>query len=214
MNELPLHDPGAAPGADAHERERILDAALALAARIGWDAVHLHEVAREAGLPLAALQRHCAGKDALADAWFDRADRALLGAADGPHWRALDPRERLLRALLAWFEALSAHRKATLAMLRYKAQPDHPHLQLGGVLRVGRTVQWWREAALLPSTGWRREAEEAVLTAIFLGAMGAWWLDASPDLGLTRRWLERRLAAAQRAARWLPGGRGGVAGDG
>ena len=201
MNELPPHDPGAAPA------ERLLDAALALADRGGWDAVRLHDAARAAGLTPAEAHRLVRGKDGLAELWFDRADRALLRAGDDAHRAGVPERERLLRSMLAWFGALGSHRPATLAMLRYRLRPDHLHLHLAGAARTSRTVQWWREAARLPSTGWRREAEEAALTAIFLGAMATWSLDPSPELRRTRGWLERRLGEAEHAARRLPGAR-------
>ncbi len=176
MNELPPRDPGADPA------ERLLDAALALADhRGGWDAVHLHDAARTAGLTLAEAHRLVRGKDGLADLWFDRADHALLRAGDAAHRADLSARDRLLQAMLAWFGALGGHRAATLAMLRYRLQPDHLHLHLAGVARISRTVQWWREAARLPSAGWRREAEEAALTAIFLGAVDSLALDPSPE---------------------------------
>jgi len=94
-----------------HDRaEQILDAALLLGERQGWDAVHLHEVARELGIGLAESQQHYGQKDDLADAWFDRADRALLRAGEGAEWLGLPVRERLLRTMLAWFDALAPHR--------------------------------------------------------------------------------------------------------
>ena len=193
-------------GAEAEaEAARILDTALLLGEQRGWDAVHLHEVARHAGIGLDEVRRHFRHKDDLAEAWFDRAEAALVRAGDDdPQWESLPARERLLRTILAWFEALAPHRALSIGMLRYKLQPEHLHLQVGGLLRISRTVQWIRETARLPAVGWRREVEETALSALFLGAVGCWLLDASPDLRRTRAWLEARLAAAERAASFLP----------
>ena len=82
-------------------------------------------------------------------------------------------------------------------MLGYKLQPEHLHLQLGGLLRISRTVQWWREVALLPSTGWRRELEEAGLSAIFVSSFALWLRDDA----LGTACLARQLAGAEWLAR-------------
>lgn len=185
--------------------EDMLDAALLLGERHGWDAVHLHDVAQHMGVALADIHRHYRQKDDLAEAWFDRADLAMIRAAERDDWDTLPVRERLQRTMLAWFDALSAHRGLSAEMLRYKLQPDHLHLQAGGLLRISRTVQWIREAARLPAAGWRRELEEVALTGIFVSTVGCWLLDSSPDLRRTRSWLEGRLAAAERMALRLPG---------
>jgi AcrR family transcriptional regulator len=158
--------------------EHILDAALLLGERDSWDAVHLHDVAQQMGIALTEVYRHYRQKDDLAEAWFDRADLALIRAGEAPEWNCLPIRERLLRTILAWFDALAARRELSIQMLRYKLQPDHLHLQAAGLLRISRTVQWIRETARLPTVGWRREVEEVVLTGIFLGAVGfGSWID-------------------------------------
>ncbi len=76
--------------------------------------------------------------------------------------------------------------------LRYKLQPEHLHLQAQGLLHISRTVQWIREAACLPAASLRREAEEVVLTGIFLSTFSVWLHDASPEAGRTQAWLDRR----------------------
>lgn len=175
------------------QAETLLDAALQLGAEQGWDALTLHALARHQGLPLAQIQRHFDGKDALAEALFDRAEQALLAAAERPAWRELCETERLQQALAAWFEPLAPHRPLVRAMLGYKLQPEHVHLQVGGVLRVSRTVQWWREAAALEAGGWRRELSEAALTAIYLGMVWRWLRDESPQQQRSFAWLNRQL---------------------
>lgn len=187
---------------------RILDTALRLGGVRGWDALHLYEVADAMGLPIAEIHRHYGQKDDLAEAWFDRADAALLGVAQTPGWRELSPRQRLQHAILAWLDALAPHRRLTAEMLGYKLQPEHLHLQALGLTRVSRTVQWVREAACLPSVGWRRELEEVALTAIYLSTFAYWLRDDSPGAERTSAWLDRLLAGAERAALTLaPAGR-------
>ena len=109
-------------------------------------------------------------------------------------------RERLYRAIMAWLDTLAPHRKLVPGMLGYKLHPEHVHLQVRGVARISRTAQWIRETAMLPSVGWRRELEEAVITTIYLTTFSRWVWDTSRGGERTRRLLKRLLAGAERGA--------------
>jgi ubiquinone biosynthesis protein COQ9 len=196
-NPMTMHSPTPQAG-------HILDAALDLGERHGWDAVHLHEIARTTGASLSDIQRYFPQKDALTEAWFDRADQALIAAPETPGWAEQSERQRLHNALFAWLDALAPHRRLTAQMLYYKLHPEHLHLQALGVTRVSRTVQWWREAAWLRSIGWRREVEEAALTAIYLSTFARWLRDDSPGAASTQAWLDRQLTIAEYAAQRFP----------
>jgi AcrR family transcriptional regulator len=197
---------------DATRADRILDTALALGELRRWDSLHLHDIARELDIPLSEIHRYFRQKDDLTEAWFDRADRALLAVSEMPGWTALSPRERLFQAITAWLDALHPHRRLTRAMLGYKLHPEHLHLQAHGLTRISRTVQWIREVAQLPATGLRQEAEEVVLTSIYLATFGQWLRDESPNSSATRELLQRLLGTAESVAngvgRWLPGSPG------
>jgi ubiquinone biosynthesis protein COQ9 len=69
-------------------------------------------------------------------------------------------------------------------------------------MRISRTVQTMREAALLRATGWRREAEEAALTSIYLATFASWLFDDSADAQRTRARLARALMFADRIGGW------------
>jgi ubiquinone biosynthesis protein COQ9 len=139
------------PGTIKHH---IVQVALRLAHRAGnWDAVHVHDVAREADISLEELRRHFGDKDAIAEGCFDLADEALLAAANAPGWSTRPVRDRIHGAMICWLDALAPHRKIVAEMLRYKLHPEHLHLQARGIARISRTVQWIREVALLPSAG-------------------------------------------------------------
>ncbi|MDP3762354.1 MAG: TetR family transcriptional regulator [Ramlibacter sp.] len=182
-------------------RVSIVHAALRLAEQAGsWDAVHVHAVAREAGMSLEELRRHFGDKDAIAGGFFDIADAALLACFRRPGWGELAIRERLYRAITAWLDALAPHQRTVAGMLGYKLHPEHVHLQVRGVARISRTAQWIRETAMLPSVGWRRELEEAVITTIYLTTFSRWLMDRSPGTESTRSLLRRLLAVAERGA--------------
>lgn len=185
------------------EAGRIVDAALQLGEQRTWSAVHVYEIADHMGISLADIERHFRNKDEIADAWFRRADNAIAACASEPGWMSLTIRERLSRAIRAWFAVLERHKGVAADMLRYKVQPDHIHLAIKGVIHTSATVQWVREAARVPSTGLKRELEEPVLTAIFLGALASWLAESTRGTPRTWKWMERQLALADRVAqRW------------
>ncbi|MDQ2694628.1 MAG: TetR/AcrR family transcriptional regulator, partial [Pseudomonadota bacterium] len=161
------------------DRERIVDAALALAATRPWEAVRLHDVAAALGLTLDDLRRHFREKEDLVDAWFDRADAAMLRDAATAEFLALPGRARLHRAVMTWLGALAPHRRATRQMLLGKLEPGHLHVQIPALLRVSRTVQWLREAAGRDATYLHRAVEETALTTIYLLTVLRWLNDES-----------------------------------
>jgi hypothetical protein len=124
----------------------------------------------------------------------------MLAMAQSPGWADSSPRQRLRSAIAAWLGALAPHRRLAVPMLRYKFQPEHLHLQVRGIMRISRTVQWLRDVALLPETGWRREVGEAALTSIYLTTFARWLGDSSPESRDALVLLDRLLAVAERAA--------------
>lgn len=192
------------PGSRTSLADRIVDAAVELAGQASWERLYLHQVAESLGITLEELHRHFAVKDDLVEAWYDRADRAMLRAADAADFATLSPRVRFHRLIMTWLDFLATHRTVSRDMLLYKLEPAHIHLQIEGLLRVSRTVQWLREAARLDSTHLRRIAEETGLTAIFLSTFAYWMFDSSEKQTRTREFLDQRLAQAEQlAATWF-----------
>jgi ubiquinone biosynthesis protein COQ9 len=190
----------------AHEaiKRGIVQAALRIAQAAGsWDALHMHVLARESGLTLQELRGYFSDKDAVAEGFFDLADAALLSAGDIPGWMSLPVSERLHRAIMTWLDTLAPHRALVVEMLRYKIHPEHIHLQARGIARISRTMQWLRDVARLPSIGWRRELEEAVITSMYLATFSSWMADTSEGSQRTRRFLRDLLTRAEKGALWL-----------
>ncbi|PAU74235.1 hypothetical protein [Halomonas salipaludis] len=186
--------------------ERVLSQALAMAEQTGWEGVELTRVAAALEIPAAAVLDHYRDRDAVADAWFLRGWRAMLaekpeGFAD---WAA---RERIEHCLLAWFDALAAHRRVSVEMLRSKAHPPHLHTWVPMVFDLSRTVQWLREAAMLEAPyGTRRaQVEEIGLTALLVATLRVWAHDETPGEQETRRYLSKRLRHAEGLMRRLGG---------
>jgi len=190
---------------DIEMRERIVDTALELAGTSSWEAVRLHEMASRLGITLDDIRRLFPEKEDIVDAWFDRADQAMLAVSETPGFHDEPPRLRLQRLILAWLDALGSHRRVTRQMIYNKLEPGHLHVQIPGLLRVSRTVQWFREAALRDATYLRRALEETGLTTIYLLTFFRWMHDDSPGSHRTRRFLEQRLLQAERLDRLVYG---------
>ena len=187
------------------ELDRIVNTALELAEDQGWEKVRLYRVAERMEMPLEGLLAHIREKEDLVDAWLDRADHAMLQAADSAMVAAMPTVERLEYLVLVWLRTLAPHRRVTAQMIRGKLEAGHIHVQIPAVLRISRTVQWLREAGHRDAPGFYRGLEETVLTTIFVSTFVHWLRDESPDQERTRRRLVLALRAAARLSRWVPG---------
>lgn len=176
-------------------RERIVSAALDIGERGTWEQVTLRGIADELGVSLDQIRSEFAQKDDIVEAWFDRADAAMLRAADDCSHLSRD--ERIHAVFMSWLDALAPHRRLTGEMLLYKFEFGHVHLQALGIMRISRTVQWFREAARLDATHLHRAVEEAALTSTYLLTFGRWLNDRSADSALTREFLRRLLRAGK-----------------
>jgi AcrR family transcriptional regulator len=172
---------------------KILDAALELADVCGWERLHLFDVAAQLGVGLDSIALHYREKDQLVEAWFDRADHALLTRATAADLITLDPARRLEELLIAWLDCLAAHREVTGQMLLYKLEPGHIHLQVRGLLRISRTVQWWREAAQREAIHLHRVAEESLLSGAYLRTVLHWLRHPGEEPAELRAYLRRQL---------------------
>lgn len=181
--------------------DRILDCALDLADICGWERLYLHDVAEALGCDLAAIARYYGQKDDLVEAWLDRADRALFERARAADLAALSPSKRLEELLVAWLGGMAAHRALTGQMLLYKLELGHVHLQVGALLRVSRTVQWWREAARRQNLHLSRVAEESLLSVVFLRIFVHWLRHPGEGDADLRALLRRQLRGGPLA--WL-----------
>jgi Uncharacterized conserved protein len=180
--------------------QKVLDTALELAEKRSWESVRLHEVAQAAEISLDTIRTYFREKEDLVDAWFDRADNAMLEDSAHPDFLALSGKQRLHRAIIAWLDALAPHRRVTREMILGKLEPGHLHIQIPAIMRISRTVQWLREAAHRDAAYLRRALEETALTSIYLMTFAYWMWDDSRNSIRTRAFLERWLTLAESAS--------------
>ncbi len=179
-------------------RDKIVDITLALAEQRSWEAVRLHDVADELGISLNDVRGYFREKEEIAEAWFDRADARMLEGAASMEFQSLPVRERLHGVIMTWLGALAAHKRVTRQIIFGKMEPGHLHVQIPALLRVSRTVQWFREAAHRDATYLRRALEESALTSIYLITFCYWLQDDSESATRTAALLDRLLSGAGR----------------
>ena len=127
----------------------IVNAAIAIGEERGrWSAVRLHDVAGRLGVPTSQVLDHFPDLDSVADAWFMRALKAMVGQKP-PEFLELPEWRRIELCFNAWFDALAPHRRMTAQMLRGKLHLPHLHHWVPMIFNLSRTIQWLREAAQL-----------------------------------------------------------------
>ena len=183
-------------GVPADPGERMLDAALALAAERDWAGIGLAEVAQKAGLPLGEAYAASRSKLDLLAALNRRLDQAAL--ANPPEAEGL-PRERLFDLLMRRFDAIQPHRPALRSILRGTLGDPTALLAAPALLR---SMAWMLEAAGIGAAGWRGALRLHVLAGVYLSVLRVFLGDESPDLAATMAALDRRLRAVEG---WLGG---------
>jgi TetR/AcrR family transcriptional regulator len=133
-------------------RERLLEAALPIFAARGFDGATTREIAKRAGVALAALPYHFETKDALWRAAVDRIFDLLRGALAMrvDELAPLEPRERLRRALREFLAFAAAH-------------PELHRFMLSEGTAASERLTWLVERHVRPAfdvlTAWFAEAQ-------------------------------------------------------
>ena len=186
--------------ADSKLKHQILTTTLAMAEASSWEQMHLYAVAQKLDISLDRIRQYYPQKDDIVEAWLDIADRAVLSTKPDQDFLNQNVHIRLQQVIMTWLESLAPHKRITREMLLYKLEFGHVHLQVLGIMRISRTVQWFREAARIDTTGLRRILEETGTTAIYLATFACWLNDDSTDSYKTREFLDQALQKAEYCA--------------
>jgi AcrR family transcriptional regulator len=171
----------------ASAQDRLVDAALSLAARQGWRRTGMAAIAAEAGLSLGEAYAAAPSKLALLAAFHRRVDETALAiAADG----AEPGRDRLFDVLMRRFDALAPHRPALRSILRDSLGDPAAVLGLPALLH---SMGWMLEAAGISAGGLRGRLRCHLLTGLYLSVLRGFLDDESTDLARTMALLDQRL---------------------
>jgi AcrR family transcriptional regulator len=106
-------------------RARILDAAVALFRRRGFDAATMREIAAEAGVATGAAYYYFDSKDAIVLAFYDRAQREMEARLEDALAGTRDFEGRLRALIEVKLEYFAPDRALLGALARY-SDPEHP----------------------------------------------------------------------------------------
>lgn len=182
------------------DAERLIEAALGLAAETGWQQLSLAAAAQRAGVSLVSAYEAFPDKRALFDGIVGRIDRRVL--FDGPAAAEDSPRDRLFEILMRRFDALQADRSGMVAILR--GLPMDPLAALAAAPALARSVAWILEAAGLSAQGIVGFMRVKAIAFVYLAALRVWLNDDSADMARTMAMVDRGLREAEGLARRCP----------
>ena len=176
-------------------RDRIIDALMALAAEREWERIGLERVAERAGVPLRQLRRAYDGRlDIIADL-ARRTDEAVLDGLD-PDMSEEAPRERLFDVLFARLEALAPYREGLRGLAEAAWRDPFLGMALNRISVI--SMAWMLTAAGVQATGAAGALRAQGLALVWAQVMRVWFEDDDPGLARTMAALDRRLREAER----------------
>ncbi len=174
---------------------KILEAALELFRKEGFDSATMRDIAQKAGVATGAAYYYYPSKEAIVMDFYERscADMQPKIAAALENVRGLEVRLReLIRVKLAHF---APNRTVLRALLRNGADPKHPLSPFGAQTKEIREIDiaWFRR--ILTDCGVRipRDLEPRLPGVLWFFQMGViffWLIDESPHQARTGRLLE------------------------
>lgn len=186
--------PAPPPPRGTSDRDKAIDAMMALLAERGFEDFGLAEIAGRAGLKLSQLRTEFGSKLAIYAAHIKDIDRAVL--AGGEDVTDEPPRERLFDVLMRRLEAMAPYKEAVRSMLR-SARRDPPLAMAINALAV-RSQRWMLEAAGISAAGPQGALRAQGAALLFGRVLGVWLHDDDPGLDRTMAALDRGLASAER----------------
>ncbi|MBC7104254.1 MAG: TetR/AcrR family transcriptional regulator [Parvibaculum sp.] len=170
--------------------EKIVNAALRLAASRGWTGLSLADIAKAAKVSLSELSKSFSSKAQILAAYGRRIDAKVLQDVSAEDMSGEVARDRLFDVLMMRFDALSED-KAAFKRIAADMRGD----PLAGV-RLARplfqSMGWMLEAAGIDSSGIAGAVRVRGLALVW-GAAFRVWLDDGEDQSKTMAELDRRL---------------------
>lgn len=190
----------AATARGTSDRDKAIDALMALLGEHSFEQVGLAEVAGRAGLKLSQLRAEFGSTLAIVAAHIKDIDRAVLagGAADMIDEPA---REALFDVLMRRLEALAPYKEAVRSLLRSARR--NPGLALALNAMAVRSQAWMLEAAGIGAAGPKGALRAQGAALMFVRVLRVWLDDDEPGLDRTMAALGRGLASAERWAGFL-----------
>jgi AcrR family transcriptional regulator len=187
-------DPNPLP--EKSDREKIVDALMALLGERPYEEIGFADVAVRAGVPLHRCRAEFDSLIGVLAAHIRDIDSKVLAGGDGDMAQE-PPRERLFDVLMRRLEALAPHKAAVRSLAR--SARCNPGFALALNCIAARSQRWMLTAAGIDASGIRGAIRAQGLAGLYAEVLRAWLDDEDPGLARTMAALDRQLA---RGARW------------
>jgi len=177
------------------DREKIIEAFMALLAERPFEEIGFGEIAARTGLTLAQCRGEFASTVGVLAAHIKELDRKVLAGGEADMAEE-PPRERLFDVLMRRLEALAPQRAAVRSLVRSSAR--NPGLALALNSLAVRSQQWMLTAAGIDAAGPRGLIRAQGLALLYARVLRVWLDDQDPGLARTLAALDRELARGQR----------------
>jgi AcrR family transcriptional regulator len=187
------------PEAEKHDRsnrDKIVEALMALLAEKPIEEIGFGEIAARAGLTLAQCRGEFASPLAIIAAHMKEVDQKVLASGE-PDVAEEPPRERLFDVLMRRLEVLGPRKEALRSLLHSARRSPGLAVALNGL--AVRSMQWMLTAADIGAAGTRGAMRAQGLALLYGRVLRTWVDDDDPGLARTMAMLDRQLA---RGARW------------
>ena len=175
-------------------RDRAIEAFLALLAERRFENIGLAEIAGRAGLKLSQLRAEFGSTLAIYAAHVKRVDEAVLNGTDADTSEETH-RDRLFDVLMRRIETLAPHKEVVRSILSSARRSPGLAFALNGIAL--RSQKWMLEAAGISASGPRGMLRAQGGALLFARVAGV-WLDEEEGVDRTMAALDRGLASAER----------------
>ncbi len=187
-------------------RAKILDTALTLFRKKGFDATTMREVAKEADLSLGAAYHYFPSKQAIVLAYYETRQEKHRELARAAYADSTTLRERVRGALMTGLELVQRDRAVLTALARSAIDPSDPVSAFSEETKPIRegAIALFREALEHKSVPEdMRDALARGLWALHMGVIMFYVYDTSPKAQRTRVLCENLVDFVPDAIKWL-----------
>ncbi|HZP69550.1 MAG TPA: TetR/AcrR family transcriptional regulator [Pseudolabrys sp.] len=196
----PARNTAAVPPRGSSDRDKAIDAFMALLAERSFEQIGLAEVAGRAGIKLSQLRAEFGSTLGILAAHIKDIDRAVL-AGDNDDMAGEPVRERLFDVLMRRLDALAPHREAVRSIMCSARR--NPGLAFALNAMAVRSQHWMLEAAGIRASGPRGALRAQAAALMFARVLVVWIDDEEEGLDRTMAALDRALARAERWSGFL-----------
>jgi AcrR family transcriptional regulator len=186
----------AAPARGTGNRDKVVDALMALLAEQPYEDIGLAEIAGQASVSLSDLRSEFGSVFAILAAHIKDIDRAVLDGGKADDMSEDPARERLFEVLMRRIEALAPYKDAIHSLMRSARR--HPGLALALNGMAVRSQRWMLTAANIDTAGAKGAIRAQGAALLFARVLAVWVDDDEEGLDRTMAALDRGLASGER----------------